>query len=72
MTRFELTALLVLFGMSAAQGGEVLYNGIELPDEWPPRDVRFERFQNGDPAPEPPYLQSFPSTSADSCSLTIF
>ena len=36
--------------------------GIELPDEWPPRDIRFDRFQKGDPAPEPPYLREPPSS----------
>lgn len=41
--------------------GEKLYNGIELPDEWPPRDVRFRRFQNSDPAPKPPYLVKPPA-----------
>lgn len=55
------TALLILLvGAIRAQAGEVLYNGIELPDEWPPRDVRFSRFKAGDPPPPPPYLSAPP------------
>ncbi len=34
----------------------MLYNGIRLPDQRPPRDVPFERFQKGDPGPTPAYL----------------
>ena len=44
----------------ATHAGELLYNGIELPDEWPPRGIRFARFQKGDPASEPPYLREPP------------
>ncbi|MFN0197976.1 MAG: hypothetical protein ACKVT0_14620 [Planctomycetaceae bacterium] len=36
--------------------GEVLYNGIELPDPWPPRPEGFSR----DPQPDPPYLATPP------------
>lgn len=56
MLKVMLTAATLIFAVTAAHAGEVLYNGISLPDEWPPRDVRFERFQKGDPAPPPPYL----------------
>ena len=55
------TALLILLvGAVGAQSGDVLYNGIELPDEWPPRDVSFSRIQAGDPPPPPPYLAAPP------------
>jgi len=61
----RLPAVIVFF-VSAMTGGafcvsgETLYNGIVLPDEWPPRDVPFQRFQNGDPAPAPPYVRNPP------------
>jgi hypothetical protein len=58
------SAMICLVSLSSAVGataGETLYNGIVLPDEWPPRDVRFQRFRNGDPAPAPPYLQQPPA-----------
>jgi hypothetical protein len=45
-----------MLATTAANAGEVLYNGITLTDEWPPRDVHFERFRKGDPALTPPYL----------------
>ncbi|MDA0831705.1 MAG: hypothetical protein O2955_02325 [Planctomycetota bacterium] len=35
---------------------EVLYNGIKLPEQWPPRPESFSR----DPQPEPPYLSDPP------------
>lgn len=44
----------------ACLAGELLYNGIVLPDEWPPRDVQFRRFQDGEPPPTPPYLRDPP------------
>jgi hypothetical protein len=58
--RFAVVASFVLSFAGPVDGGELLYNGIELPDEWPPRDVRFKRFQEGAPAPVPPYLVSPP------------
>jgi len=47
---------LFLFAVGAvfAAGGETLYNGIRLPDEWPPRTVRSEDTQ---PMPVP-YLEA--------------
>ena len=39
-----------------ASGGELLYNGIQLPDPWPPRDMNPDSY---DPMPVP-YLQSPP------------
>jgi hypothetical protein len=41
---------------SAKQAGETLYNGIQLPAVWPPRDVALTR----DPEPTPPYLADPP------------
>ena len=40
----------------AAQGSEVLHNGIVLPDEWPPKTAELTR----DPPATPPYLVSPP------------
>lgn len=47
-------SVVLLVGASSlpATGGEVLYNGIRLPDPWPPRPREFAR---GTPV-EPPYL----------------
>jgi len=42
-----------IFPISAALAGEVLYNGIELPDEWPPKNIPMAR----KPMPVP-YLES--------------
>lgn len=57
----RLTVLSCLLAASIwAPAGEILYNGIELPDEWPPSDVRFDRFKAGDPPPTPAYLVSPP------------
>lgn len=50
-----LTALLVALPIYL-RAGETLYNGIELPDDWPPRPATFAR---EDPLP-PPYLVSPP------------
>ena len=49
------TVLWVVCGVFAAFGGEVLYNGIELPEKWPPRiDAMF-------PGPTTPhYLKNPP------------
>jgi len=41
---------------NASYGGELLYNGIRLPAEWPPRNMRPDAY---DPMPVP-YLQSPP------------
>ena len=54
-------AYILLLFVAGSQGvpvdgfGEVLYNGIRLPKEWPPRD-----FQIGDRLLPPPYLNSRP------------
>lgn len=40
----------------SCDAGEVLYNGIELPEQWPPRPESFSR----EPQPEPPYLSAPP------------
>lgn len=45
----------------SAPGGETLYNGIVLPEQWPPRDVSYERFLAGDPPTDPPWLVSPPA-----------
>ena len=41
--------------VGAARGGEVLYNGIVLPEVWPPK-VEWEDIQARKPSAEPPYL----------------
>src|ERR1700752_3631039 len=43
----------------AVHAGETLYNGIELPSEWPPRLADFPTSVDGDPV-VPPYLVSPP------------
>ncbi len=43
--------------MSALQAGEVLYNGIELPDAWPPQPEQFPRAAGS----LPPYLLEPPA-----------
>jgi len=50
------TLVTVLLATRAALGGELLYNGIELPDNWPPRAESFAREQ----PVLPPYLSSPP------------
>ena len=45
-------ACAILFIFSAASAEEILYNGIRLPDEWPPHRVML----TNEPLPEPPYL----------------
>jgi len=47
----------VLFCSSVIHGGETLYNGIVLPDQWPPVIPELTL----DPPPDPPYLQSPPA-----------
>ncbi len=42
-----------------AQAADLLYNGIVLPDEWPPA-VKWEDIQARHPLPEPPYLKHPP------------
>ncbi len=61
MLRRIVAATALMLALTTAHAGELLYNGIQLPDEWPPRDVPFERFKEGDPAPTPPYLLEPPS-----------
>ncbi|MFV1994403.1 MAG: hypothetical protein ACC661_03110 [Verrucomicrobiales bacterium] len=46
------------FAAGAAVAGEVLYNGIELPDEWPPSRT-LEELRSGKPM-EVPYLENPP------------
>ena len=41
--------------ISMTHAGETLYNGIELPDEWPPQDIKMNR----EPMPVP-YLKNKP------------
>src|SRR5882724_6351968 len=43
----------------SASAGEVLYNGIVLPDQWPPTRTA-EEFKNREPQPVP-YLQDPPA-----------
>src|SRR4051794_8821042 len=42
----------LLMALVAAYGEQLLYNGIRLPDAWPPRDVAL----TNEPLREPPYL----------------
>lgn len=49
---FASVVLLVVAFSLPATGGEVLYNGIRLPDQWPPRPQGFAR----EAPAEPPYL----------------
>lgn len=53
-------AVFLLLFNGAALAGEVLYNGIELPAEWPPK-VDWEDIKARQPLPEPPYLQHPPA-----------
>ena len=52
-----LMAIPVMFGPFAAQGSEVLYNGIELPPQWPPYRDGLTR----EPLQEPDYLAHPPA-----------
>ena len=47
----------VLLGAEMCSAGELLYNGIRLPDVWPPKVERLSRT----PAPDPEYLKSPPT-----------
>jgi hypothetical protein len=50
-------------GQSSAtdtRGGQLLYNGIRLPDKWPP-EVAWEDIKARKPLPDPSYLQSPPA-----------
>ncbi|MBM3499022.1 MAG: glycosyl hydrolase family 32 [Armatimonadetes bacterium] len=47
----------LLTAMAAAQGPEVLYNGIELSSAWPPQRDGLTR----EPLPDPPYLANPPA-----------
>ncbi len=51
-TQYLLSWLLALTAAAGVQAGEVLYNGIELPEQWPPPDQKLTR----EPMPRPPYL----------------
>jgi len=53
---FRLTCA-ALLACVAASGQELLYNGIRLPEVWPPRDVVLTNA----PIPEPPYLVNPPA-----------
>ncbi len=50
------TLVAILLGAGTALGGELLYNGIQLPDKWPPRPEKFAR----DKPITPPYLAKPP------------
>jgi hypothetical protein len=52
------TALSIFALSTFALAGEVLYNGIELPDKWPPQ-ILVESIRRGDPMPVP-YLDHPP------------
>ncbi len=56
----SLLALLLVHGVNAAAPGEVLYNGVVLPREWPPRLADFPTSVEQDPI-IPPYLASPPA-----------
>jgi len=49
--------LALLLCSLTARGGETLYNGIQLPDEWPPRPAQFA----GEQPVKPPYLVQPPA-----------
>ncbi|MBN2296772.1 MAG: hypothetical protein JXM70_30380 [Pirellulales bacterium] len=53
------SAAFVFFGICLASAGEVLYNGIELPDPWPPRIKQFQTADKTDPV-LPHYLKKPP------------
>ncbi len=59
MSMRRMVGCVLLLGVAAAggaRGGEVLYNGIELPDTWPPRVEKLT-----DEPVEPPYLAAPPA-----------
>lgn len=56
MIRTVFTLATIVLVASATQAGEILYNGIELPDQWPPRPKAFAREQPVTPS----YLTSPP------------
>jgi hypothetical protein len=60
LVRAILLAVLLVQGINAAETGEVLYNGIVLPREWPPLLADFPTSVEKDPA-NPPYLVSPPA-----------
>lgn len=49
--------LLVILMATAGSAGEVLYNGIQLPDKWPPKVAALTR----EPLATPPYLTAPPA-----------
>ncbi len=66
-----LLALLPAHGVNAAAPGEVLYNGIVLPREWPPRLPDFPTSVEKDPV-SPPYLASPPAVIAIDVGRQLF
>jgi len=56
-TLIVLAVVVLLMAPAAAQGPEVLYNGIELPPPWPPQREALSR----EPLPDPPYLAEPPT-----------
>lgn len=52
-------AIVLLVTLVAAHAGETLYNGIVLPDQWPPR-IPVESIRRGEPMPVP-YLEHPPA-----------
>ncbi len=58
---FSIATAAVLAIPATVSGVETLYNGIVLPDVWPPRDITYDRFVKGEEAPVPPYLVSPPA-----------
>src|SRR5262245_5678938 len=61
-------ALLLIDGIKA---GETLYNGIVLPDQWPPRLADFPTSVEKDPV-TPPYLSSPPEVSVIDVGRQLF
>jgi hypothetical protein len=66
-----LLALPAVQGVTAAGPGEVLYNGIVLPQEWPPRPDDFPTSVEKDPV-LPPYLASPPDVIAIDVGRQLF
>ncbi|MGQ9731835.1 MAG: hypothetical protein ACUVX8_11265 [Candidatus Zipacnadales bacterium] len=52
-----LIGVMLALSLLGVASGEVLYNGIELPEKWPPVKEALTR----DPLPEPPYLADPPA-----------
>ncbi|MCH9653321.1 MAG: hypothetical protein K0U86_14825 [Planctomycetes bacterium] len=56
MLRSILASAVLVMATIGTHAGEVLYNGIKLPDQWPPRPDSFSR----DKPTSPPYLADYP------------